>query len=206
MQVAQAVKDFLSDKRNAARAAADTIAYYEQRTGDSGLRSIETRITQAQQEVENLTNAFIEAKSALLRAGIEKKMQDYETLLADLQAQKSQIELERGRQVTKQQILAFVAELIKGEPTDKEYQRKIIDNLVFMVYVYDNEIVTYLNFGVDKAIERVRLDETNAAIEGLKNVQTLSPLLHHLKPKLNISERVFDLGFFFLCRTERSYI
>lgn len=106
-------------------------------------------------------------------------MQDYETLLADLQAQKSQIELERGRQVTKQQILAFVAELIKGEPTDKEYQRKIIDNLVFMVYVYDNEIVTYLNFGVDKAIERVRLDETNAAIEGLKNVQTLSPLLHH---------------------------
>lgn len=178
MQVAQAVKDFLSDKKNADRAAADTIACYEQRTGDSGLRSIETRITQAQQEVENLTNAFIEAKSALLRAGIEKKMQDYETLLADLQAQKSQIELERGRQVTKQQILAFVAELIKGEPTDKEYQRKIIDNLVFMVYVYDNEIVTYLNFGVDKAIERVRLDETNAAIEGLKNVQTLSPLLH----------------------------
>ena len=48
-----------------------------------------------------------------------------------------------------------------------------------MVYVYDNEIVTYLNFGVDKAIERVRLYETNAAIEGLKNVQTLSPLLHH---------------------------
>lgn len=183
MQVAQAVKDFLSDKRNADRAAADTIAYYEQRTGDNGLRSIETRITQAQQEVENLTNAFIEAKSALLRAGIEKKMQDFETLLADLQAQKSQIELERGRQVTKQQILAFVAELIKGEPTDKEYQRKIIDNLVFMVYVYDNEIITYLNFCVDKTIERVRLDETNAAIESLKNVQTLSPLLHQTEEK-----------------------
>ena len=78
--------------------------------------------------------------------------------------------------------MAF-AELIKGEPTDKEYQRKIIDNLVFMVYVYDNEIVTYLNFGVDKAIERVRLDETNAAIEGLKKVQTLSPLLHQTAPQ-----------------------
>ena len=46
-----------------------------------------------------------------------------------------------------------------------------------MVYVYDNEIVTYLNFGVEKTIEQVRLDETNAAIEGLKNVQILSPLL-----------------------------
>ena len=65
-----------------------------------------------------------------------------------------------------------------------------------MVYVYDNEIVTYLNFGVDKAIERVRLDETNAAIEGLKNVQTLSPLLHQTIPE---SLR----GFSFL--SERAY-
>ena len=113
------------------------------------------------------------------RSNLKSFISSRVTNFADLQAQKSQIELERGRQITKQQILAFVAELIKGEPTDKEYQRKIIDNLVFMVYVYDNEIVTYLNFGVDKAIERVRLDETNAAIEGLKNVQTLSPLLHH---------------------------
>ena len=65
-----------------------------------------------------------------------------------------------------------------------------------MVYVYDNEIVTYLNFGVDKAIERVRLDETNTAIEGLKNVQTLSPLLHHTTSALNKSLFGADVLFF----------
>ncbi|MDE7164306.1 MAG: hypothetical protein K2O04_02640 [Clostridiales bacterium] len=127
-------------------------------------------------------NAFIEARNALLRANIEKKMNEYEILLNDLQGQKSQIELERGRKVTAKDILSFVAELIKGNPADKDYQRKIIDNLVFMVYFYDDEhikVVNYLNLGVDKSIERVRLDETNEVLERLKGVQTQSPLVHH---------------------------
>jgi DNA invertase Pin-like site-specific DNA recombinase len=202
MQVTQAVKDFLSDKKNADRAASDTIAHYEQRTGDSGLRSIDTRIAQAKQEVENLTNAFIEAKSPLLRAGIERKMQDFETLLADLQAQKSQIELERGRKVTKQQILSFVAELIKGDPADKDYQKKIIDNLVLQVFVYDDEtikVASFLNFGVDKSIEKVRLDETNEVIERLKFVQTQSPVVHHSfvkRTRRKVCYIVTDFSFF----------
>ena len=118
----------------------------------------------------------------MLRANIEKKMNEYEILLNDLQGQKSQIELERGRKVTAKDILSFVAELIKGNPADKDYQRKIIDNLVFMVYFYDDEhikVVNYLNLGVDKSIERVRLDETNEVLERLKGVQTQSPLVHH---------------------------
>ena len=70
-----------------------------------------------------------------------------------------------------------------------------------MVYVYDNEIVTYLNFGVEKTIEQVRLDETNAAIEGLKNVQTLSPLLQpecveHLSRSIVQDQFVLLIGLF----------
>ncbi len=112
--------------------------------------------------VEELTNAFIEAKSPLLRAGIEKKMSDYEIMLADLQKSKAQILLERGHKVTAKDILLFIADLLKGNPADKDYQRKIIDNLVFAVYIYDDErikTVGYLNLGVDESIEKIRLDE-----------------------------------------------
>lgn len=171
LQVTQQVFDFLSDKKNAEKAARETIAYYERRTGDDGLKSIETRIQQAQTKVDDLTNAFIEAKSPLLRANIERKMTDYEKLLADLQATKSRILLERGHQFTIKDILAFIAELLKGNPTDKAYQKQIIDNLVFMVYIYDDETVKtvgYLDFGVDKNIEKIRLDETNELIERIK--------------------------------------
>ena len=99
----------------------------------------------------------------------------------DLQAEKSQIVLERGRRITKKDILSFIAELIKGNPDDKQYQRKVIDNLVFQVFVYDGEIVTYLNFGVDKSISKIRLAETNAALKGLQGVQTQSPIAHQNK-------------------------
>lgn len=180
-RVTQQVYDFLSDRKNAEKAAKDTIAYYERRTGDNGLKSLETRIAQAQAQVEDLTNAFIEAKSPLLRAGIEKKMQEYEVLLADLQTNKSQILLERGRSLTANDILSFISDLLKGDPADKEYQKKIIDNLVFTVYVYDDEhikTVGYLNLGVDKNIEKVRLDETNELIERLdlcSNSNTYTP-------------------------------
>ncbi len=144
--------------------------------------------------VEELTNAFIEAKSPLLRAGIEKKMSDYEIMLADLQKSKAQILLERGRKVTAKDILLFIADLLKGNPADKDYQRKIIDNLVFAVYIYDDErikTVGYLNLGVDESIEKIRLDETNEVVERLKacsNSHTLTP------PSGRTRKRPFFLG------------
>lgn len=185
-KVTQQVHDFLTDKKNTDKAAADTIAYYEKRTGNDSLKSLDTRIAQAQAQVEDLTNAFIEARNALLRSTIEKKMNEYEILINDLQGQKSQIELERGRRITAKDIQSFIAQLIKGDPNDKDYQRKIIDNLVFAVYIYDDDkidTVNYLNLGVDENIKRARLDETNELLERLKGVQTLTPKLHHEKSK-----------------------
>lgn len=92
--------------------------------------------------------------------------------------------LERGRKVTAKDILLFIADLLKGNPDDKDYQRKIIDNLVFAVYIYDDEhikTVGYLNLGVDESIEKIRLDETNEVVERLKacsNSDTLTPPLN----------------------------
>ena len=70
------VHEFLSDRKNVEKAAQDTINYYEQRTGDNGMRSIEAQIRHAQDEAEQLTNAFILARNDLLRANIERKMQE----------------------------------------------------------------------------------------------------------------------------------
>lgn len=102
-------------------------------------------------------------------------------MLSDLQTSRAQILLERGQKFTAKDILAFVADLLKGNPADKDYQKKIIDNLVFMVYIYDDEhikTVGFLDFKVDKSIEKIRLDETNALVDRLKacsNSNTLSP-------------------------------
>ncbi len=182
--VANAVYEFLSRRENAEIVAQDTINYYEQRTCEDSLRSIEARIRHAQDEAEQLTNAFILARNDMLRANIEKKMQEIEILIKDLSASKAQIELERGEKQTKEKIIDFIAEMLKGDPADKEYQKQLIDNLVYKVFAYDDHIITYLTFGNEKDIKEISLADNDKAIDELK-VQPLSSLVHQTRPYPN---------------------
>ena len=103
-------------------------------------------------------------------------MQEIEILIKDLSASKAQIELERGKKQTKEKIIDFIAEMLKGNPADKAYQKLLSDNLVYKVFVYDKEIVTYLIFGNDKEIKEISPADNDKAITD-KGVQPLSPLV-----------------------------
>lgn len=102
-------------------------------------------------------------------------MSEYEILLNDLYAQQAQLELERGYKLTKKDLLDFIDPLLKGDKNDKDYQKKIIDNLVSQVFVSDDDTVVYFNIRSGKAIETVSIEETKTAIEGLSGVQTQLP-------------------------------
>lgn len=78
----------------------------------------------------------------------------------------------------KKEIVDFIAEMLKGNPADKEYQKQLIDNLVYKVFVYDDNIITYLTFGNEKDIKEISLADNDKAIDELK-VQPLSSLVHH---------------------------
>ena len=157
----------LENKEIVSKAADDVLNYYEQRTGDDGMKSIDTRIAHAQNEVEQMTNAYIMAKNDLLRANIEKKMNELEVYLQDLNKQKAQIRLERGLRITKPQILEFVAELIKGDPNDKTFQRRIIDKLVYKVYISDGSFFVLVTFFEMNKTEHIDFDDTKNAIQGV---------------------------------------
>lgn len=60
----------------------------------------------------------------MLRANIEKKMQKIEILIKDLSASKAQMELERGKKITKEKIIDFIAEMLKGNTNDKDIKNK----------------------------------------------------------------------------------
>lgn len=154
------------------------------------MRSIEARIRHAQDEAEQRTNAFILARNDMLRANIEKKMTEQEILLKDLYASKAQIELERGQKQTKEKIIDFIVDMLKGDPTDKGYQKLLIDNLVYKVFVYDDHIITYLTFGNDKEIKEISLADNDKAFSAIK-VQPLSSMVHQRRDPTNftISDR-----------------
>lgn len=178
--VTQVVYDFLSDEKNVKLAVKDTIAYYERRTGIDNLKSIDGKIAKVQRDIDEMTTAFIEAKNALLRANIEKRMNDYEKLIEDLKSQKEQLERERGNQFTENDILEFVADLLQGNPADKDYQKKLIDNLVVKVFVGDGYATTHIKLGNATEVADIRLEEVKKALEHIFNcVQTQSPLAQH---------------------------
>ena len=55
---------------------------------------------------------------------------------------------ERGLQATQKDIIQFVSKFIKPQQeieTDEEYQKRIIDNLVNSVYIYNDKIVVWFN-------------------------------------------------------------
>lgn len=177
------VQEFLSQPENAQRVAVDTINYYEQRTGDDGLKSIDARIVNINREVETMTNAFIHAQSELLQLTIEKKMREQEILLADLQKQKAQIMHERGQRLTVDKILDFITKLVQGNPDDKEYQRLLIDNLVLRVYIFDDDVVPIFNIGVDKSLDKLREQETEKLIDYINGVRVQTALVHQKQRK-----------------------
>ena len=71
-------------------------------------------------------------------------------------------------------------QIIKGDKNDKDFQRQIIDNLVYKVYVSDDNTTVYLNIKGGQNIETLEFSEHSEKMETIKNgtngVRTLSPL------------------------------
>lgn len=178
--VTNCVRDFLGDKKNAEVAVNDVLNYYEKRTDEVNLKSINTKIANINKEVAELADAFVKAKNELLQQTIEKKMNEYEILLNDLKFQQAQLELERGYKLTKKDLLCFIEELLKGDPNDKDYQKKLIDNLVSQVFVSDDNTIVYFNISGGKSVETIDFNDISGSKASTKGVQTQLPLSRQL--------------------------
>ena len=107
--------------------------------------------------------------------------------------QEAQLELDRGYKITTKDITEFVAEILKGDKNDKEYQRKIIDNLVSQVYINDTDTLVYLNIKGGKTIDLLVIEDTKEAIEQGNSFRMQTPLSRQ--------ERLYSNGYnlFYFC-------
>ncbi len=129
--VVRKVIDFLSDEVNLNIVTQDVLKHFNSRTDEREIKSIRKRIADIQEEADAAANAFIEAKSPLLKQHIEKRMKECEVLLADLEKIKARLLLERGQKLTEQDIKAFVNMILQGDVEDLEFRRRLINNLVY---------------------------------------------------------------------------
>ena len=183
--VVENVVAFLSDESNLKIITKDVLKYFNSRTDESELKSIRKRIAEIQKEADAAANAFIEAKSQLLKQRIEKRMQECEVLLSDLENVKARLLLERGQKFNEQDIKAFVNMILQGDVEDIEFRRRLIDNLVYKVYVSDDDTYIYFNIKGGNHIEDITLEDTKAALKEVNRVQTQRDPARQAKPKSN---------------------
>ena len=102
-------------------------------------------------------------------------------------------------QFTENDILEFVADLLQGNPADKDYQKKLIDNLVVKVFVGDGYITAHIKLGNATEVADIRLEEVKKALEHIFNsVQTLSPLARQIQKTAVFRAKCPENGCFFL--------
>ncbi len=99
-------------------------------------------------------------------------MQECEVLLADLEKVKARLLLERGQKLTEQDIEAFVNMILQGDVEDIEFRRRLIDNLVYKVYVSDDYTTIYFNIKGGSRINEITLEDTKVAIDNAERVLT----------------------------------
>ena len=169
------VLDYMKDQKIINDLAERLVEHYNDRTSETEMKSLTTKIQRTQDEVEKLTTKFIEAESKLLKASIEKRMTELETYLNDLETQKSQIELEKGNQTSKDDIIDFIEFLLDGNPNSKDFQKSVIDNLIYKVYIVNGQTLVLFTLGGYKH-DDIDLDKLNKYLQEFVGVQTLSSM------------------------------
>lgn len=190
---------YLSDENRLKIIADDVIKYYESRTDKSEINRIIQESTKTKKEIDNSVNLMISGVSPETVKILDAKIVELNRLLNDLTEQRERLEFEQKLKVTRKDIIDFVHEFTNGENHDKEFQKRIIDNLVNAVYVYDDKVIIYFNINGGKEMSFIGKAETDEAMEDLyeskmtmntelsddstdsKNVRTLSHSLRHKK-------------------------
>ncbi len=186
---------YLSDPRRVSVIADDVIKYYESRTSNTEIKRLTAERARVQKDIDNAVSLMISGVSPDVVKTLDAKIVELTALLKDLTEHQTALEFEQGLKIKKADIVAFVAEYIKGDLHDKGFQKRIIDNLVNAVYIYDNRVVLYFNVNNGREDAYIGKDDTDAAIDNLpdggaesrhgantgvvgdgRGVQTLTPL------------------------------
>lgn len=174
--------NYLSNKERVDIIANDVVKYYESKTSARQIKKLMKDQAKIQQEIDNAVNAIVNTSNAVTHKMLDKKIAELSILLNDLQLQQAELELEQTLQITEKDIVDFISNFIKGDPHDVNFQKRIIDNLVNAVYLYDESTIIFFNVDNGSEVSYIGKNDVDDAINDLgKGVQSLSPMVNQLK-------------------------
>ena len=116
----------------------------------------------------------------------KERLEELEKLREDLKASILQAELERPK-YSREDIIEWISRFKYGDPSNKEYQRQIIDIFLNSIYVFDDKLVFTYNY--KNGTQTVSLADVSAAFGS--DLKSCTP------PTGNLENTAFS-GFSFL--------
>ena len=131
---------------------------FQKEFGVSKIKQIEKRLEQIHQEIVAYTDRFLKTDSQAVIDEINRRAKILEVEQNDLNEELTQLKLStKISTITEDDVTKWLKGFCNGEPTDKDFQRKIIDVFVNAVYLYDDRVVIYYNVKDGKQVSYIEM-------------------------------------------------
>ena len=128
-----------------------------QNAEDNSLPLLCKQLADTSRGIENMLNAI---QQGILTSSTKERLEELEKLREDLKASILQAELERPK-YSREDIIEWISRFKYGDPSNKEYQRQIIDIFLNSIYVFDDRLVFTYNY--KNGTQTVSLADVSAA-------------------------------------------
>ena len=140
--------------------AAQVYAQYNQSNTDQILKDYDAQLKTIEKELDKCFNVFYNATNQELQNRMNEKADSLSLQKKDILAEIKKIQITQKMQHSKEDIVAILNVFVDGDINDIEYQKRILNNLVNCIYMFDDEIVIYFTlFNYDRiSFERLQND------------------------------------------------
>ena len=198
--VVERTMNYIITPANIARIAKAVVEEYDKEFAVSKEAEIERAINRIDHELNKLVDALIDAPKVAHKR-IYEKMELLEAQKADLEQDLAKQKIAAGIRYTEQEVTAWIRQFAKGDITDPDFRKSIIDVFVNCVYFYDNRVVIFYNINGGKTESPLHTAVTNAtsAQSDVSDLKAYVPL-HRRNPNLIPVGNGF--GFLYFIETE----
>ena len=137
--------------------AENVVAAYNKSYNTNELEELKARKAALEREYDKISDSLIHATSARMIDTINRKASEVEARLNALDDEIITMSAGCEAALTVEEVQEWLRGFCDGDAADPEFQRRIIDVLVNVVYLYDDKIVIYFNVRGGKQISYIEM-------------------------------------------------
>ena len=125
--------------------AAGVAAAYARDFDASGVKLLERQIRALDKEMDELIDTLTRTTAAPAVVRINDRIERLSTQKEEAELDLAKLKISVQHQITEEDVVAWLSQFTRGDPTDPGFRQRVIDVFVNSVYLYDDKIVMYFN-------------------------------------------------------------